>query len=85
MPAPLQVVPFGGGEGGGWSPPEKWSIIKSFFSYFKKCHDNASDILLVSLNDCLPYLDENIHLYEAQCLTKYFAKWEDKNLEKRNK
>ena len=42
-------------------------------------------ILLVSLYDCLPYLDENIHLYEAQCLTKYFAKWEDKNLEKRNK
>ena len=83
----MMAPPLGSGlRGGGRSPPEKWSIIKSFFfSYFKKCHDYASDILLVPLNDCLPYLDENIHLYEAQCLTKYFAKWEDKNLEKRNK
>ena len=83
MPAPLQVVIFGGGGGGGLEPPRKMEHYQ--VSIFNISRNVTLLILLVSLQDCLPYLDENIHLYEAHCLTKYFAKLEGKNLKKRNK
>ena len=72
MPALLQV-PLAGVKGG----LEKNGVFSSqFFFHISRNVMITLLIILVSLHDCLPYLDENIHLYQAHCLTKYFAKWE---------
>ena len=64
MPALLQV-PLAGVKGG----LEKNGVFSSqFFFHISRNVMITLLIILVSLHDCLPYLDENIHLYEAHCL-----------------